>query len=155
MPGSYVSGWLTVSGYSLSHSGVGASGCNWVPGAASGVGWWGPRSAMEAMSRSGRPQNSGGRGPMWPAPLASGGLALGEVTCGGWGPHLQYSFFVKLASPLSHPPTFACDTYNNTPVIGTGRQPSHLKPPVHMRQTGLLFPFLIVLVSQLPGLAPK
>ena len=36
-----------------------------------------------------------GRGPMWLAPLASGGLALGEVTCGGWGPHLQYSFLIN------------------------------------------------------------
>ena len=35
---------------------------------------------------------------MWPAPLASGGLALGEVACGGWDPHLQYSLLIKLAS---------------------------------------------------------
>ena len=35
---------------------------------------------------------------MQPAPLTSGGLALEEVTCRGWGPHLQYSFLIKLAS---------------------------------------------------------
>ena len=29
---------------------------------------------------------------MQPAPLTSGGLALEEITCRGWGPHLQYSF---------------------------------------------------------------
>ena len=62
----------------------------------------GPRSAMEAMNQSGQPRNSRKRGPMWPTPLTSGGLALEEVTCKGWGPHLQYSFFklalIKLAS---------------------------------------------------------
>ena len=31
---------------------------------------------------------------MWPAPLTSGGLALEEVTCRGWGPHP----LIKLAS---------------------------------------------------------
>ena len=36
---------------------------------------------MEAMNQSGQPRNSGKRGPMWPAPLTSGGLALEEVTC--------------------------------------------------------------------------
>ena len=53
---------------------------------------------MEAMNQSGQPRNSGKRGPMWPAPLTSGGLTLEEVTCRGWGPHLQYSFLIKLAS---------------------------------------------------------
>ena len=32
---------------------------------------------------------------MQPAPLTSGGLALEEVTCRGWGPHLQYSFKMR------------------------------------------------------------
>ena len=35
---------------------------------------------------------------MQPAPLTSGGLALEEFTCRGWGPHLQYSLLIKLAS---------------------------------------------------------
>ena len=35
---------------------------------------------------------------MRPAPLTSGGLALEEITCRGCGPHLQYSFLIKLAS---------------------------------------------------------
>ena len=41
---------------------------------------------------------------------------------------------------IPHPPTFACDTYNNTPVP-TGQQTESLtlKPPVRMRQIGLLF----------------
>ena len=88
---------------------------------------------MEAINRSGRPRNSRG-GPMRPAPLASGGPAPGEVTCGGWGPHPQYSFLIKLASlsgrdqaslpvgigalyPVrsSHPPTYAVDTYQLRP----------------------------------------
>ena len=43
-------------------------------------------------------RNSGKRGPMRPAPLTSGGLALEEITCRGWGPHLQYTFLIKLAS---------------------------------------------------------
>ena len=46
------------------------------------------KKAMEAMNQNGQPWNSGKRGPMWPAPLTSGGLALEEVTCRGWGPHL-------------------------------------------------------------------
>ena len=59
---------------------------------------WSPRSAMEAMHQSGQPRKSGKRGPMQPAPLTSGGLTLEEITCRGWGPHLQYSFLIKLAS---------------------------------------------------------
>ena len=59
---------------------------------------WSPRSAMEAMNQSGQPRKSGKRGPMQTAPLTSGGLALEEITCRGWGPHLQYSFLIKLAS---------------------------------------------------------
>ena len=59
---------------------------------------WSPCSAMEAMNQSGQPRKSGKRGPMQPAPLTSGGLALEEITCRGWGPHLQYSFLIKLAS---------------------------------------------------------
>ena len=47
---------------------------------------WSPRSAMEAMNQSGQPRKSGKRGPMQPAPLTSGGLALEEITCRGWGP---------------------------------------------------------------------
>ena len=39
---------------------------------------------MEAINQSGQPRKSGKRGPMWPAPLTSGGLALEEVTCRGW-----------------------------------------------------------------------
>ena len=35
-----------------------------------------------------------------------------------WGPHLQYSFLIKLA---------ACDPYNNTPVIATGLQTETFK----------------------------
>ena len=35
---------------------------------------------------------------MRPAPLTSEGLTLEEITCRGWGPHLQYSFLIKLAS---------------------------------------------------------
>ena len=50
------------------------------------------------MNQSGQPRNSRKRGPMPPAPLTSGGLTLEEVTCRGWGPHLQYSFLIKLAS---------------------------------------------------------
>ena len=84
--------------HSLPHSGERASECNEAPGTTSGASWWGPRSAMEAMNQSGQPRNSGKRGPMWPAPLTSGGLALEEVTCRGWGPHLQYSLLIKLAS---------------------------------------------------------
>ena len=61
-------------------------------------GVWSPHSAMEAMNQSGQPRKSGKRGPMQPAPLTSGGLALEEITCRGWGPHLQYSFLIKLAS---------------------------------------------------------
>ena len=61
-------------------------------------GFWSPRSAMEAMIQSGQPRKSGKRGPMQPAPLTSGGLALEEITCREWGPHLQYSFLIKLAS---------------------------------------------------------
>ena len=61
-------------------------------------GLWSPRSAMEVMNQSGQPRKSGKRRPMWPAPLTSGGLALEKVTCRGWGPHLQYSSLIKLAS---------------------------------------------------------
>ena len=61
-------------------------------------GLWSPHSAMEAMNQSGQPRKSGKRGPMQPAPLTSGGLALEEVTCRGWGPHLQYSFLIKQPS---------------------------------------------------------
>ena len=61
-------------------------------------GLWSPRSAMEVMNESGRPRKSGRGRPMWPAPLTSGGLTLEEITCRGWGPHLQYSFLIKLAS---------------------------------------------------------
>ena len=61
-------------------------------------GLWSPHSAMEVMNQSGQPWKSGKGRPMWPAPLTSGGLALEEVTCRGWGPHLQYSFLIKLAS---------------------------------------------------------
>ena len=61
-------------------------------------GVWSPRSAMEAMNQSGQPRKSGKRGPMQPAPLTSRGLALEEITCRRWGPHLQYSFLIKLAS---------------------------------------------------------
>ena len=50
---------------------------------------------MEAMNQSGQPRKSGKRGPMRPAPLTSGGLALEGVTCRGWGPHLQYSFLIN------------------------------------------------------------
>ena len=101
---------------------------------------------MEAINRSGRPRNSGGRGPMWPAPLTSGGLALEEITCRGWGPRLQYSFLIKLASlsfliklaslsgkyggdeqgpqasSLPHPPSYAVDTYQLRPVTDRGRK---------------------------------
>ena len=45
------------------------------------------KKAMEAMNHSGQPRNSGKGGQCGPLPLA-----LEEVTCGGWGPHLQYSF---------------------------------------------------------------
>ena len=60
-----------------------------------------PQSAMRrleqppAMNQSGQPWNSGKRGPMRPAPLTSGGLTLEEITCRGWGPHLQYSFLIN------------------------------------------------------------
>ena len=69
-----------------------------MPGTTSGARYLGPHSAMKAMNQSGQPRDSGKRGPMWPAPLTSGGLALEEVTCRGWGPHLQYSFLIQLAS---------------------------------------------------------
>ena len=59
-------------------------------------GLWNPHSAMEAMNQSGQPRKSGKRRPMWPAPLTSGGLALEEVTCRGWDPHLQYSFLINI-----------------------------------------------------------
>ena len=59
---------------------------------------WSPRSAMEAMNQSGQPRESGKRGPMQPTSLTIGGLTLEEITCRGWGPHLQYSFLIKLAS---------------------------------------------------------
>ena len=109
---------------------------------------------MEAINQSGQPRNSGKRGPMQPAPLTSGGLALEEVTCRGWGPHLQYSFLIKLASlsgkcrgpqssPICHPPTFACDPYNNIPVIRTGRQTESFKT-TSARASNRSFPFLIV-----------
>ena len=89
-----------VSWHSLPHSSERASECNEAPGTTSGARYWGPRSAMEAMNQSGQPRNSGKRGPMWPAPLTSGGLALEEVTCRGWGPHLQHSFLIKKEAPM-------------------------------------------------------
>ena len=58
-------------------------------------GLWSPRSAMEVMNQSGQPRKSGRGGPMQPAPLTSGGQALEEITCRGWGPHLQYSFLIN------------------------------------------------------------
>ena len=75
-----------VSWHSLPHSGERASECNEAPGTTSGARYWGPHSAMEAMNQSGQPRNSGKRGPMQPAPLTGGGLALEEVTCRGVGP---------------------------------------------------------------------
>ena len=76
-----------------------------------------------------------GGGPMQPAPLASGGLALGEVACGGWGPHLQYSFLIKLASlsgewedivsptrGFAHQPIYSVDPYQHATVIDHGRE---------------------------------
>ena len=58
-------------------------------------GLWSPHSAMEVMNQSGQPRKSGRGRPMWPAPLTSGGLTLEEITCRGWGPHLQYSFLIN------------------------------------------------------------
>ena len=84
-----------VSWHSLPQSGERASECNEAPGTTSGARCWGPFSAMEGMNQSGQPRNSGKRGPMWPAPLTSGCLTLEEVTCRGWGPHLQYSFLIN------------------------------------------------------------
>ena len=84
--------------HSLPHSGERASECNEALEQPPGQGLWGPRSVMEAMNQSGQPRNSGRRGPMRPPPLTSGGLTLEEITCRGWGPHLQYSFLIKLAS---------------------------------------------------------
>ena len=87
-----------VSWCSLPHSGERASECNEAPGTTSGARF------LES------PQCNGGhepewpileireRGPMQPAPLTSEGPALEEITCRGWGPHLQYSFLIKLAS---------------------------------------------------------
>ena len=49
-------------------------------------GVWSPCSAMQAMNQSGQPRKSRKRGPMQPAPLTSGGLALEEITCRGVGP---------------------------------------------------------------------
>ena len=53
---------------------------------------------MEAMNQSGQPQNSGKRGPMWPAPLTNGGLTLEEDTCRGTylGKQKQLLLFKKL-----------------------------------------------------------
>ena len=51
-------------------------------------------------------------------------------------------FFAQCRGPqtsrIPHPPTFACDPYTNTPVIGTGRQTESLKTTTGIRQTGLL-----------------
>ena len=90
-------------------------------------GVWSPRSAMEAMNQGGQPRKSGKRGPMQPAPLTSGGLALEEITCRGWGPHLQYSFLINFflspartqrARALAHAST---QHYGNTQT-STGAQ---------------------------------
>ena len=132
-----MSGWPTISGLLVFPPtlGEGASECNGAPGAASGAGCWGPHSAMEAMNRSGRPRNSGGGNAArsldkWRS--SSGGNHLWGV-----GPHLRYSFLIKLASLSGlHPRTFACNPYNNTPVIATGQQ---TESRVRMHQTGLLF----------------
>ena len=97
-------------------------------------GLWSPHSAMEVMNQSGQPRKSGKRRPMLPAPLTSGGLTLEEITCRGWGPHLQYSFLIKLASLsgkyrvsvkiriLVYPPIYTLDTSNRATVSDHGRE---------------------------------
>ena len=69
------------------------------------------------MNQSGQLRNSGKRGKMWPTPLTSGGLALEEVTCRGWGPHLQYSFLIKLASLSGNAVFPFCRKTNRIPCL--------------------------------------
>ena len=67
---------------------------------------------MEAMNQSGQPRSSRKGGPMQPAPLTCGGLALEEVTCRGWGTHLQYSLpGVPQTFLIPHPPTYTVQTH--------------------------------------------
>ena len=72
---------------------------------------------LQVISSRVRPPLVKGAGPIghvfpdfrgWPlwflasiAPLTSGGLALEEITCRGWGPHLQYSFFCGASTNLA------------------------------------------------------
>ena len=88
---------------------------------------------MEAINQSGQPRNSGKTGPMWPAPLTSGSLALEEITCRGWGPHLQYSFLIKLASlgvwslGLFSPTFFSTSSKKKKKLILPDREASLIK----------------------------
>ena len=49
------------------------------------------------------------------------------------------------SSPIPHPPTFASDSYTNTPVIATGRQTETFKTTTaHASNRSTFFPFHLV-----------
>ena len=128
-----------VSWCSLPHSGERASECNEMPGTTSGARFLESPQCNGAMNQSSQLRNSGKKGPMQPAPLTSGGLALQEITCRGWGPHLQYSFLInffffflfmdvenkiELKSPKLHtqgPPGTARTALGSMPVPKTAK----------------------------------
>ena len=83
-----------VSWHSLPHSGERASECNEAPGTTSGTRYWSPQCNGGHEPEWPTPEIQK-RGPMQPVPLTSGGITLEEITCRGWGPHLQYSFLIK------------------------------------------------------------
>ena len=62
---------------------------------------------------------------MQPAPLTSGRLALEEITCRGWGPHLQYSFLINFFCLRMWRKNGAKEPQNSTPLGNS----AHAKPP--------------------------
>ena len=71
---------------------------------------------------------------MQPAPMTSGGLALEEITSKGWGPHLQYSFLIKLASLSQNRSPFASKS------ISIFKSRRNLHPRVKVDQAGRPLP---------------
>ena len=73
---------------------------------------------------------------MQPAPLTGGGLALGEITCRGWGPQASLIFFVYgcgekigLKSPKLHtqgPPGTARVALGSMPIPQNGQKLGNL-----------------------------
>ena len=50
--------------------------------------------------------------------------------------------------PIPHPPTFACDPYNNTPMIATGRQTESYKTTtVHASNRSTFFHFSYIMLG--------